>query len=85
MALHLMCLYTCEPGTPAAKLLDWFQEDWAKTGKKLDMGKACIRFKKTDDLALNTIAKVMAKFPAAKWIAATEKSLEMRQSQKKRK
>jgi hypothetical protein len=84
MALHLMCLYTCEPGTPAAKLLDWFQQDWAKTGKKLDMGKACIRFKKTDDLALDTIAKVFEKVPAAKWIADTTKALESRKSTKRK-
>src|SRR5271163_1465449 len=39
MALHLMCLYTCDDAdTPAGKLLAWFQADWAKTGKKLDMG-----------------------------------------------
>src|SRR3972149_1444808 len=30
-----------------------FRAAWAKTGKKLDMGKCCIRFKKVDDLALD--------------------------------
>jgi hypothetical protein len=85
MALHLMCLYTGgAPDGPATKLLDWFQTDWAKTGKKLDMGKACIRFKKADDLALDTIAKLFTKVPAAKWIATNEKFLEMRKGQKRK-
>ena len=85
MALHLMCLYTGgATDGPAAKLLEWFQTDWAKTGKKLDMGKACIRFKKADDLALDTIAKLFEKVPAAKWIATNEKFLETRKGQKRK-
>ena len=38
MSLYLHCLYG------ATDHLKWFQEAWAKTGKKLDMGKCCIRF-----------------------------------------
>ena len=45
MALYLMCIYG---DTDHAK---WFRDAWAKTGKKLDMGKACVRFKKLEDLA----------------------------------
>jgi hypothetical protein len=86
MSLHLMCLYsTGDPHGAAAKLQEWFETDWAKTGKKLDMGKACVRFRKADDLALGTIAKLFEKVPAAKWIAANEKFLEMRKSQKPKK
>jgi hypothetical protein len=85
MALHLMCLYTGgDTEGPAAKLLNWFETDWAKTGKKLDMGKACLRFKKADDLALETIAKLVEKVPAAKWIAINQKFLEARKSQKRK-
>jgi len=84
MSLHLMCLYPGgDPDGPAAKLQEWFEAEWAKTGKKLDMGKACIRFRKADDLAMDAIAKVIAKVPAAKWIATNEKFLEMRKSQKR--
>src|SRR5262245_12097077 len=52
MSLHLMAVYLGCDGqgeTPNAK---WFREAWTKTGKKLDMGKACIRFKKLDDVPL---------------------------------
>ena len=40
MALYLMCIY----GSESHKA--WFKEAWEKTGKKLDMGKSCVRFKK---------------------------------------
>jgi hypothetical protein len=41
MSLYLMCAYGDSP------LAEWFREAWAKTGKKLDMGKACVRLKKS--------------------------------------
>jgi hypothetical protein len=36
-----------------------FREEWAKTGKKLDMGKGCVRFKKYGDLAEDVLAKTI--------------------------
>jgi hypothetical protein len=54
-SLYLMPLY----GDPV--LLQWFVAAWKKTGKKLDMGKSCIRFKKADDLALDVIAAALKK------------------------
>jgi hypothetical protein len=66
MSLYLMCIY----GDSAhAKQ---FRRDWAKTGKKLDMGKACIRFKKLDDLPLDVIGKAIARVKAKKYIAICE-------------
>lgn len=50
----------------------WFVKEWAKTGKKLDMGAACIRFKKVEDLALDLIGKAVARIPARKYIATYE-------------
>lgn len=52
-----------------------FREEWVKTGKKLDMGKCCIRFKKAADLALDLIAKVIKRTPAKKWIAFYEATM----------
>lgn len=66
MAVYLMCVYL--HGATA----DWFQQEWAKTGKKLDMGKSCIRFKKIEDLALDVIGKAIARVPAKKYIAHYE-------------
>jgi Domain of unknown function (DU1801) len=85
MSLHLMCLYSGgDPDGPAAKLQEWFQTEFAKAGKKLDMGKACINFRKADDLALDAIAKLFEKVPASKWIATNEKYLESRKSPKRK-
>lgn len=68
LALYMMCLY-CDP-----KHLAWFKTSWAKTGKRLDMGKSCVRFKKVEDLALDVIGEVIARVPAKKFIAFYEKN-----------
>jgi hypothetical protein len=62
MAVYLMCIYDHETHR------SWFQEAWAKTGKKLDMGKSCVRFKKVDDLALDVIGEAIRRVPARKYI-----------------
>lgn len=66
MSLGLMCHYgdTDE--------LKWFQSAWAKTGKKLDMGKCCIRFKKVEDLALDVIGEAVRRVPAERFIEQYE-------------
>ena len=38
-----------------------FRARYATTGKKLDMGKSCIRFKSTADLALDVIGAEVAR------------------------
>ena len=43
-----------------------------KAGKKMDMGKSCLRFKKLDDLPLDAIGKVIASTPPEKFIATYE-------------
>ena len=45
-----------------------FREEWAESGKKLDMGKSCIRFKKIEDLALDVIGASIRRTPARVWI-----------------
>jgi len=69
MSVYLMCTYG------SASHLKWFQEAWAKTGKKLDMGKSCIRFKKVEDLALNVIGESIRRVPAKAYIAEVESGL----------
>ncbi len=53
----------------------WFHQAWAKTGKKLDMGKCCIRFKKIEDLALDVIGEAISKTPVKKYIEHYEKAI----------
>jgi hypothetical protein len=80
MAVYLMGLYCgCAEGVGDTKLVQWFKEAWAKAGKKLDQGKACTRFKKLDDLALDDLAldvlgEVIRRMPAKKYIKAYEES-----------
>jgi len=53
----------------------WFVDAWTKTGKKLDMGKSCVRFKKLEDVPLEVIGKAVKRFPMKKYIAAYEETL----------
>ena len=62
LSLYLMCIYG---DSDHAK---WFKAAWAKTGKKLDAGKSCIRFKKPEDLALDVIGEAVARIPARKYV-----------------
>ncbi|MGO9463218.1 MAG: DUF1801 domain-containing protein [Isosphaeraceae bacterium] len=66
MSLYLMCVYG---DTDHSKR---FREAWAQTGKKLDMGKSCVRFKNVDDLALDVIAEAIKAVPAKKYVAYCE-------------
>ena len=54
MALYLMCIYSHE-GSRA-----WFMDELEKRGKKLSIGKACIRFKKLEDLPLDLVGEAIA-------------------------
>lgn len=56
------------------KLLDWFVKEYKKCCKtKLDMGKACIRFKKTEDIPYTLIGELAGKISAEKWIEICDK------------
>ncbi len=69
MSLYMMATYGSE------EQREWFTEAWAKTGKKLDMGKSCIRFNKVEDLALEVIGEAIKRVPAKRYIAAYEAGL----------
>jgi hypothetical protein len=69
MSIYLMCTYG---NSDHAK---WFKDAWARTGKKLDMGKSCIRFKKLDDLALDVIGEAIKRVPARKYVEYCEAAL----------
>jgi Domain of unknown function (DU1801) len=51
-----------------------FREEFRKAGKKLDMGKSCVRFRKLDDLPLDLIGQVIARTSLEKYIAFYEAS-----------
>jgi hypothetical protein len=69
MSLYLMCVY----GDAAQRA--WFEKAWKASGKKLDMGKACVRFKKVDDLPLEVIGEAVRRVPVKKFLAFYEETL----------
>jgi Domain of unknown function (DU1801) len=52
----------------------WFVDAWKRSGKKLDMGKVCIRFKKLEDVPLDVVGEAVRRVPAAKWIQIYEET-----------
>jgi hypothetical protein len=69
MSMYLGCVYGDEG--KAAK----FKKAWAAAGKKLDMGKACIRFKRIENLALDVIADTIKNETAEGYIAYYEHAI----------
>ncbi|MCC6405974.1 MAG: DUF1801 domain-containing protein [Planctomycetes bacterium] len=53
----------------------WFREAWTRTGKKLDMGKACVRFKNLADVPLEVVGEAIRRLPAKDYIARYEAGL----------
>ena len=63
MVLHFLSFY----GHPT--LSTWFTAEYKKSGKKLDMGKGCVRFNKLEDLPLDVIGRTIARVPVKEHIA----------------
>jgi hypothetical protein len=60
--LHLMTVYGDK------RSLAHIQDGFKRAGKRLDMGKACIRFKKIEDLPLDVIGENIGRMPMNDWI-----------------
>ena len=78
LAIYMMGIY----GDPAYS--EWFESEWEKTGKKLDKGKSCIRFKKVEDLTLDVIGKSIKKLTLKKYVKIYE-DMKANQKQAKKK
>ena len=57
MALYLTNVYG------DGSLEAWFRERYKASGKRLDMGKSCVRFRKLNDLPLDLVGETIAKTP----------------------
>ena len=66
-SLYLSCYYSKERSKK-------FKADFEAAGKKLDMGKSCVRFKRADELALDVIAAEIASFTPDEFIPAHEEA-----------
>lgn len=68
MSLYLMAVYS-DP-----HLEKKFTDGYKASGKKLDMGKSCVRFKKLEDLPLDVVAETVAAVPVDAFIGIYEAS-----------
>lgn len=76
ISLYLMGLYVGCSGTDETSDATWFRDAWQASGKKKpDMGKACVRFKRLDDLPLDVIGEAIRRMPAQRYIALYELTL----------
>jgi Domain of unknown function (DU1801) len=78
MSLYLMCVY----GDQGQR--KWFEAEWRKTGKKLDMGKSCIRFKSAEDVPLDLVTEAVARVPVDAFLAHYADALASGGKRKKR-
>ena len=65
-SLHLMGAY----GDPAKRAA--LEAAFHDAGKRLDMGKSCVRFRRLDDLPLEGIARVIGATPVEEMIRLTD-------------
>ncbi len=78
MALYLMTVYQSPP------MEQWLRQQFQASGKKLDMGKSCIRFKKLDDLPLDVIGEAIGRVSLADYIINYEDVLKLSKSRGKK-
>jgi uncharacterized protein YdhG (YjbR/CyaY superfamily) len=69
MSLYMMGLYMDKDD------VQWFEKAWKATGRKLDMGKACVRFKKIEDVPLEVVAEAIRRMPSPRYIHTYEANL----------
>jgi uncharacterized protein YdhG (YjbR/CyaY superfamily) len=68
MAVYLMAIYAEE----AAR--ERFETAYRATGKRYDVGKSCVRFRKIDDLPLELIGESITTFSVDEFVARVEQA-----------
>lgn len=66
MSLYLMSVYAHSDDKA------WFETRYKASGKRLNMGKSCVRFKRVDDLPLDLIAETIASTTVDEYISRYE-------------
>jgi uncharacterized protein YdhG (YjbR/CyaY superfamily) len=69
IGIYLFCVYM------DSEHRDRFIEDWKKTGKKLDMGKACIRVKSSDDVPFEVLKELLRGISVERFVQTYESAL----------
>jgi hypothetical protein len=68
ISLYLMGIYANEDDAW------WFREQWTLSGKRLEMGKSCVRFRTLDDVPLDVVGAAIARVSVEDFIADYERS-----------
>lgn len=68
---HHYALYLTTPYQDEAALAH-LRDGFARAGKKLDMGKSCLRFKRLEDVPLDVVAESIAATPPEAFVARYE-------------
>lgn len=63
LGLYLFCVYMDDG------VRSWFEEAWQGTGRRLDMGKSCVRFKKLEDVPLEVVGELVGRVSGAEFLA----------------
>jgi hypothetical protein len=71
-ALYLMSVYG------SLLVRERLEAEFARAGKKLDMGKSCVRFRRLDDLPLDVVGRIVAGTDPDAYIRAYEASVHHR-------
>jgi hypothetical protein len=67
MAVYLTAVYASEDSREA------FEAAYRATGKRMDMGKSCVRFRHLGDLPLDLIGETIGAVPVARFIEMVER------------
>jgi uncharacterized protein YdhG (YjbR/CyaY superfamily) len=70
MAVYLSAIYADDEARSA------FEAAYKATGKRYDVGKSCVRFRKLDHLPLDVIGDAVARVPLERFIAGYERARE---------
>lgn len=77
MSVYLTAIYMDEGSS-------WkFETSYRATGKRYDVGKSCVRFRKLEDLPLELIGQTIASVPVNEFVARARAVVSNRKSQRK--
>ena len=77
MAVYLTAIYMSEDARRK------FEADYRATGKRFDVGRSCVRFRKLEDLPLPLIGEAIGLLAADEFVARVEKAQSVRKSRRR--
>ncbi len=77
VGLYLFCVYTDD------EVMQWFTDAWRATGQRLDMGKACVRVRKLDEVPLDVVGALFARITLEAFVASYERAIPARRRRRK--